>query len=553
MKYLLDVEDRDKLTSKIREFREVQNQLHTMSKENLLTAIGYPQLQLKLRRLTADQLKELIFTLAWIMRNRSQKRIWGRIINLPRYRRDVVFASLSDEVVDHIFNYATHLNVVSDRDDPSELVLPDLDRFKNDESPRDLLHFIGDSLLSSELLHANPTPEPSTIIDVLRKVAQTFGDSLVSDVYEIVGCGLQDSGKRSFHDIYSTVFLTGYADSTMDLDETQTNANLFKVTQQCREVLLNSLSNFCLEEVASIQQWSPLQLKAALLSSPEESQNSKVNALIGVLEDHCERVAVDVYDLLREICWRLTSEFTTTLPYRVFLRLCSLIDTFDVRGIITQMTNRYLLAFFVITLTSDNILTFENQNIVSTRKQLFAKMSEYPEFSALAGILRDFTTGQLSRLLWTTNNLLETQPGGRFLKCYLTKLLAKEDANNEGIGEKYLTNLGIRTLKVKMRTQHGRIRVKSLFRDWDADSFVSIEDKESLLCQFLEDGELADTYKNMSVDNLRLVFCHLRPLDDTIDDDLQDDFGSNNDITKELEEAHLFEPKYDTDSEDSRY
>eukprot|EP01060_Flectonema_neradi_P013296 TRINITY_DN20053_c0_g1_i1.p1 TRINITY_DN20053_c0_g1~~TRINITY_DN20053_c0_g1_i1.p1 ORF type:complete len:1965 (+),score=335.49 TRINITY_DN20053_c0_g1_i1:55-5949(+) len=549
VKYLLDVEDRDKLTSKIREFREVQGQLANMSKENLLTAIGYPQLQLKLKRLTKDQLEELIFTLAWIMRNRSQKRIWGRIINLSRYKKDSVFGSLSDEVVDHIFNYAVHLNLVFDKNNPSELVVPELDRFKNHDSPRELLHFIGDSLLSSELLHASPTPEASTIIDVLRKVAQTFGDSLVSDVYEIVGIGLQESGARAFHDIYATTFLTGFADNDPGLGDTQSNASLFKVTQQCREVLLNSIANFSLVEVTEIQQWDADTLREKLLPTDDENQTQKMKALIEVLETHAKDV-VDVYSLLREVCWRLTSELTTTLPYRIFLRLCSLIDTFDVRGIITQMTNRYLLAFFVTYLTSEGVLTFNDETVEQTRKSLFAIMGRYPQFSSLAGVLRDFTMEQLSRLLWTTHNILVTQPGGKFLRNYLIKLMASGD--DAWTKEKYMTNLGIRTLKVKMRTQHGRVRVKALFREWDAEAFVKIQDKESSLCQFLEDGELAETYIHMSAENLKLVFSHLRPLDDTLDVN-QDEFGSDSDIAKELEEAHLFEAQYDTESEEEQY
>eukprot|EP01064_Diplonema_japonicum_P002031 TRINITY_DN11320_c0_g1_i1.p1 TRINITY_DN11320_c0_g1~~TRINITY_DN11320_c0_g1_i1.p1 ORF type:complete len:1916 (+),score=499.07 TRINITY_DN11320_c0_g1_i1:77-5824(+) len=548
VKGLLDVEDREKLTLKLREFRDVQPKLARMTKEQLLAAIGYPRLQQKLRRLTQDQLIDMVFTLEWIMRNESQKRIWNRLVMLPRYRvgakrASIMLSSLTEETIDRIFSYAAHMNVSVGADD--SIKLPDLDRFKKDDHSRDLLNYIGDSLLTSYLMDASA----KDIIDVLKMVHRTFGDPLVSEVFEVVGTGMKQWNEAQYMK-YGYFFLTAFR-STEGRDagveeEMWYSENAFhRVSQKKREQLLRGLTNLCIEDVYEVKRWDTETLKKQLLNN----DNGMVAALLTEVGQEGEENDIEDGELL-DISWRLLSELCVSLPYRVFVEVCNSTEQFDVRDLLQLQSSRYYFPVVIIMLEQQGSLTLKEGKVLQTRKEVFALLSGIPGFTDLASELREFTEPQLQQVLGITHRYITDTPGGRYLASYVAALSRK----NVSLPETFLLNLGVLLFKNRMRTHHGMAKVKQLFCSWNANEFYAMnkDDKYSNLCQFLEDTDLVDLFLNVSAPELERVFAHLIHLDA----DHQVLESSKDDHTK----AFLFEAaqapeysEYDEEDEEGMY
>eukprot|EP01059_Diplonema_ambulator_P036952 TRINITY_DN9523_c0_g1_i3.p1 TRINITY_DN9523_c0_g1~~TRINITY_DN9523_c0_g1_i3.p1 ORF type:complete len:1922 (+),score=779.56 TRINITY_DN9523_c0_g1_i3:44-5809(+) len=548
IKGLLDIEDREKLTLKLREFRDVQPKLAKMSKTQLLTAIGYPRLQEKLKKLTQDQLIDLVFTLEWIMRNESQMRIWARLVMLPRYRvgtkrASIMLATLPEEAVDRIFNYAAHMDVVTSAD--NEVSLPELDKYKRDDHSRDLLNHIGDSLLTSYLMNTSP----KDIIDVLKMVHRTFGDPLVCEVFETVGSGMKQAGREAQYLKFGHFFLTafqGISDATGETEEDMWySENAFhKVAKSKREQLMFGLENICMHEVYDVQHWDPATLRQEMLRNDVSGAITELLTEVGEDGDGNE---IDD-DELHDITWRLLSELTVSLPYRVFVQVCNTTCDYDVRDLIQQLSSRYYFPLVVITLKQNGLLTFADGKVQHTKKDFFRMLAGLTGFSQMTDELREFTEPQLQQVLNITYHYITSTPGGRFLSAYTKELASR----SQMLADDLLKNLGILLFKNKMRTRHGKSKVKQLFCSWNAKEFLSMtsDDKYSQLCQFLEDTDLVELFMTFNAAQLKRVFAHLIPLDN----DHQANCNTQDDHTKallfELEKPAEFSDSEEEDEEE---
>ena len=161
VKGLLTIEEREKLVGKLREFRDLQPKLAKMNKAQLLAAIGYPKLQVKLSKLDHPQLGDLVFTLTWVLKIARQRRLWNRLCTAMKMKslsqtHQGLWGPVSDEVVDHMFSYARGMRTTYVEGDTSHIELNDLEKYKRDETPEKLLHYLGDSLLTSALLNTPP-------------------------------------------------------------------------------------------------------------------------------------------------------------------------------------------------------------------------------------------------------------------------------------------------------------------------------------------------------------------------------------------------------------
>eukprot|EP00755_Sulcionema_specki_P026517 Sspe_Gene.85815::Locus_56578_Transcript_1_1_Confidence_1.000_Length_6232::g.85815::m.85815 len=555
IKMLLDLEDREKLVAKMREFRDIKPKLLEMTKEELLGVVGFPCLQRKLQALTADQLKELIFTAPYLLESSHQQRIWQRITQLPQFSAtglhmtdpSVVRINLLDfteEVVDHLFSYAQHMEAIplDDRDYTTQL--PELERFKRDTDSTALLNHIGDPILTSKLLDALPRD----IIEVLKALYQTFGDPLISSVFETVGVGIEGSGKAAEYIKYADLFLTSFspqlaADATEGVLEYSEDT---RITRRRRETMLTALANISDVEIKDIQAWDGAVLRAKMEGS---DRSPGITDLFGDMHGDPKRYVDD--EELRDISWRLLSELTVSLPYRVFVCVCSRIHSFDVRDIFSQVFSRHLVTLLVDDLVYHGLITFTERVVMADRggnndddpgmrsttytttatlreviDKISMNLSGY-EFETLIPLLRDLSSDQFQKLIGMIYHVLHSTPGGRFLSTYqriqrekMAQLYAEKKIDDpvKALVKRRKLNLALALMKGKMRTLIGKLKVKKLFCNWSAQRFLDLEelDKGRLLSQFIEDDQICELIIGLSVDELEQFLAHLKPMEESV-------------------------------------
>ena len=571
VKGLLTLDEREKLVGKLREFRALQPRLAKMDKKQLLGAIGYKSLQVKLSKLSYTQLTDLVFTLTWVLQIRRQRKLWTRLVGVLRLRSPPGYKSpwgpVSDEVIDRMFGYARGMPVTPIEGDSTQLVLDSLEKFKRAETSAGLLSYIGDSLLTSALLNIPPrevievcsasltplekhpitSPPPS---QMFRMIHKTYGDPLVSDVFETVATGIRACGRSQSH-FFSLHFLTGYGVASDNLYGATTfdEEAFYGHPQRLRETMLSAVLSVCLKEVREIRNMEALALDKCLAASGNVETDAAVNTLIGELHTRDGR-RLDAWEV-QDIVARLLSELLVSLPIRIFRAACSRITAFDISGIVSQLNVRFLLPVVVYALLRHNKLDVDDvtakvsmskKRLVKEMKDLKSKAGE-PVFEPTAMVLREFTEEQLLESMSVFVRLLRGTPGGRFFYQYCDRLMTQcEDDLQAFIGRHYV-HLGILILKNKIRTTFGQCKVKQLFKGWDADAFCAIphDEKYQLLSAYLEVEVLVDRYASMSPEEVENVVAHLKPLENTSpEDDDSDDFdggGGENALMEANEEA----------------
>eukprot|EP01061_Rhynchopus_euleeides_P046855 TRINITY_DN909_c0_g5_i1.p1 TRINITY_DN909_c0_g5~~TRINITY_DN909_c0_g5_i1.p1 ORF type:complete len:1925 (+),score=515.08 TRINITY_DN909_c0_g5_i1:120-5894(+) len=524
IKGLLSIEEREKLVGKLREFRDLQPKLAKMNKAQLLSAIGYPRLQAKLGKLSHEQLSDLVFTLTWVLKIARQQRLWKRlcVAMVNRTRADTVtqrssWGPVSDEVVDHMFTYARGMRTKYSDVDPSHVEFLDMEKFKRDEKPTRLLSYVGDSLLTSALLN---TP-PKEILDMLRLIHKTFGDPLVSDVFELVGSGIRSSGNESQHAKYASLFLIGHAgseDTAFDEDK------FYHEPQRRRYGLLKAVQaeRVRLKEVHEVRTMPSTTLQNCLQANDDPDVEKEVRGLLN--EMHSAGLdAVEVQDIVA----RILSELVVSLPMRVFRLACDKIESCDVRGLLSQLPVRYLSASLIFLLMHRGEIEVDPDTgaVTETKKRIIQVVRKMPDFTQTCSALRDFSEAQLQEFATVVRKVLLHSPGGQFFCSYCEGLLSACNGDVSAFVQRQLINLGVTIFKNKIRTSMGQCTVKQMFCDWDANRFVAQKQNKEKLQQFLEDDDMGQLFDAMKVDQVENVFAHLRPLDSQHIDSENDPLG----------------------------
>ena len=337
---------------------------------------------------------------------------------------------------------------------------------------------------------------------MLRMIHKTFGDPLVSDVFEICGNGITSAGGESQHAKFAALFLTGHGSEDHQMFDED---SFYKEPQRKRNSMLRAILGVSLKEVREVREMDP----CALLKCLTQQSGDGVRGMLDELHD----AGLDEVEV-QDIVARLLSELVVSLPLRIFRQACDTIGGFDVRGLLTQLPVRYLFPCLMFLLMHDGSISLASGTVSIGKKKILQIIRSFPVFSQTSSSLRDFTDVQLQEFCTVVCTMMQTAPGGMFFYSYCEKLL-EESLDTEDFVTKQLTNLSVTVFKNKIRTSMGKCSVKTLFCDWDVRKFLQIKqaDKARELQKYLEDAELVDLFINMPADRLEDIIAHLRPLD----------------------------------------
>eukprot|EP01065_Artemidia_motanka_P049322 TRINITY_DN8141_c0_g1_i1.p1 TRINITY_DN8141_c0_g1~~TRINITY_DN8141_c0_g1_i1.p1 ORF type:complete len:2763 (+),score=858.44 TRINITY_DN8141_c0_g1_i1:738-8291(+) len=395
-------------------------------KRHLLNVLCFGSLRQRLQHLTVEQLQEVVSTTVWLMNAQLQRRIWDRLKDLPHLRPTDVegggrmrfdLAMLSDEAVDRLFRYAEHCRIGSIGGvGPNSVFLKDLEgrtvdspylksvsqaahvgmasTWSESRSASDMiLQRIGDSVLSSAMMDC----EPGLILNMIKTMNSTLGDQIVMNMFETVLSGLQASNWVALAVKFQNLFLVCTEQPGAGLEGTLQSPTLRRPavaakaqdkfhawvlqSRMRRDALMRALSSICIEEVQAVTEWTYGELRqtleASLQVNPDPDGDERMPAMLSAqkffeavdegLPD--ERVPGIAPGELFELVKRLLSEVTSTLPYRIFIRIASSIMMFDLREMFVQVDLRYRLVYLIDDLVESGVIDLHRCVVVDPSVQ----------------------------------------------------------------------------------------------------------------------------------------------------------------------------------------
>eukprot|EP01062_Namystynia_karyoxenos_P061960 TRINITY_DN5472_c0_g1_i4.p1 TRINITY_DN5472_c0_g1~~TRINITY_DN5472_c0_g1_i4.p1 ORF type:complete len:2861 (+),score=930.10 TRINITY_DN5472_c0_g1_i4:173-8755(+) len=413
-------------------------------KRMMLDVLCFSSLRNRLGHLSVQQLDEIISTTVWLMNAQLQRRVWERIRDLPHMRQSTAAAPasagqaaprfdpyrLSDEAIDRLFRYAENCRESPGGAGAGSVVLRDLEcpntdsiyikertigsqsaRSGHDAAPRqkawttmELLERIGDSVLSSELMHC----PPEVILTLLRTIKGTQGDQTVMNMFETVLSGLLASGHELLSVKFQAMFLVchdragaGVTASPLPSPvRSPAKAGLqaqirfqewVMKNRERRDALMRALGAICTEEEGTIESWDQSELIKHLESYVEMSPDplgseaaparNGAAAFLAELRNGLPSECIPGFEPqdIKELLKRLVSEVSSTVPYRLFQRVASVTSLYDLREVFAQVDLRYRLLHLI-----DDML---EARVIDIWKCRIADVStEYDDNAQVAGL-----------------------------------------------------------------------------------------------------------------------------------------------------------------------
>eukprot|EP01063_Lacrimia_lanifica_P002969 TRINITY_DN11605_c0_g1_i1.p1 TRINITY_DN11605_c0_g1~~TRINITY_DN11605_c0_g1_i1.p1 ORF type:complete len:1921 (+),score=728.52 TRINITY_DN11605_c0_g1_i1:174-5936(+) len=555
---LLNVDDREKLVDKLVEFQDVGSlrSVQEMSKERILSVVGFPSLQKKLGTLSQEQLRELTGTLLSLLRRSRRQRIWQRFVEFMRScdsgMGEVLAMHLSPETIDHMFTYAQQLDLVAG-EDAQDWLVPELEPFRTHATSQELLQFIGDSLITSALdkLH------PRYIVELMLSLRRTYGDLMISDICELTASGMQHAGKLDQYEKFAEFFLTGCA-SVLPPDLGEADTVFYQLPQERRHKLVEGLMSMCLTEVRDLSAQAP----GEFLETLRQGRDPNLALLIEELtrSEECDLDAVEIQDVVVNVF----SELVVSMPYRIFVQTCNTLRMFNLRDVVRQLAVRYVIPVVMYYLMAKGLLTFnaadnrwetqgsragkETRRTVANliARELRGRVEWGEQIDKCVATVRFFTPAQFEEFCTCLHGIFTGTAGGRFFAQYCGQLVQK--AGVKGLFDAMILNLGVNMLKNRMRTPMGYKDVLHVFSNWDVRKFVRSDTskKRRKLFQMLEDEQLVALFCKMNEKQMDAVVAHLR-LVQQIEHDVDD--GVPPDETLLISGTGAL-PEYDEDSDE---
>ncbi|KAJ9458118.1 Transient receptor potential cation channel trpm [Diplonema papillatum] len=507
---LPDAEDREKFVNQVREFKGVT--IRNATKQELITTLAYPSLVVKFLRLSIDQIRELVERALILMGNAFHNGVFtqaladvfadhGESLNEELERWD-------EETTDRLCMSLLRHSLKNFGQLPKEVSIESEAVVK-----QQLFRFLPDHALHAKFCSWD-TPKQ---IQVFVHMRELLDERVLASVFEAASRELHQAKASKFQLVFvepkNRVFmlqclepLLRHPFSTIsDMDP----AELIELMAGNRETEFAdhvSEKEFFLRRLGDIFAEESIGSSPRSKASPSGHESRAIVLSLtanGGAGTTCRSSGSS--EKLKDIVLHLLNTIVITTPYRLFLKLCLQITSFDLREILDDPQTRRLVA----------VVLFKSQggdprNLTSTTRgrEILDACDELLEYEMVVNDLRMLTDEQLRELTHNVLHFFAERPIGQFFAQYI-----RESQNTRDYQKVEYGVLIEAVLSIKGALMMNPVAVQSDFRYFEADQFFSVlteDDKMRVLQRYIADDSAVRKIARFTQQQLQQVFAHVR-------------------------------------------
>eukprot|EP01006_Ploeotia_vitrea_P058118 TRINITY_DN68801_c0_g1_i1.p1 TRINITY_DN68801_c0_g1~~TRINITY_DN68801_c0_g1_i1.p1 ORF type:complete len:890 (+),score=137.29 TRINITY_DN68801_c0_g1_i1:186-2672(+) len=263
---------------------------------------------------------------------------------------------------------------------------------------------------------------------------------------------------------------------------------------------------------------------------------------VGPEDDTVEYLVQEVFNKpgeFKKVMIKLFDEFTCSIGYHMFLKLCSELPDFDLRDVITDYTNRQLLPSLVHACLPS--LTLNNGAIQATGVELLQIAEDQDDmYDKLVNDLRVIPKQNLVEIFNKMATYLETtRTIGKFFHLYETSLGATEHERRQRAAEREAVSL------MKLHIQEDPADIFQTLDQLDAERFTERleEEKRKVLGKYIQNDTILTLIAHYDLQQVQHFFAELKDMcDDTVEGPKQgsttalDDYEAEAALKKDAED-----------------
>jgi len=453
-----------------------------MSKEAILRSFASGKLVQKLQQLQWDQLRDLLCRMQWVMANTFHFRLFRKALNSLRLEVPDQFDALLQAnvfLIDRIVNVIVRSAVMPK---------PGTDDKFNATA---FLKKIEDRWVRQSLASLSP----GSLERFCCKIQSFYGCHVVGAIFENAGRNVSsEEANAKYNGMFA---LPRYR-----------NAMIVALIP----LLENDPSpdNPDGQNVAYHHHLQHLDIDRLRAIMVEESEQ-------GEYKDDVARVIDELLLLFGERNFRmivslLTQELILTLGYQLFMQACNEIPEFDLREVITEYSERQLVAPLIWLLWTKASIILENDTneLLSTRYQILSACDLEEEiFDSVTDRLRVLSETQLKLVVTRILGKLNNGVAGQFFIKFMGQNAAIAD---QPLSTRLAELQALNMLRTKSKLYPEA--VKRDFNDFEANSFsIKLEeDKKRILTRHLQSDSLVKTIARFDHHRIRMFFNSLKGL-----------------------------------------